>query len=782
MIEILKRNGTRAKFEEDKIIVAIEKSMADVGKVNKELSQKITAQIKSEVESSDSLWTVEGISDRVEQLLMEYKSYAVAKAYILYRNDRAKEREVDTPTYKNLSKEFLNKYKHAQSPMSQLGNFVYYRTYSRWLPEKQRREFWWETCARAVDYNCSIVATSKVEAEALFDNMFNLRQFLSGRTMWVGNTKVSELYPMSNFNCSFEIIEDIESFVDLFYLLMLGSGVGVRINKDDVKKLPYFRNNYKMIHKDFVAVPKANRADHTSLIFDGDSTVNIIIGDSKNGWVDALKYFLSITTEMQYKDVRNIIMTYDNVRPAGEKLKTFGGTASGHNALKDVFTKIDNVISRKGNLINWKVKLEPIDCLDICNIIGEGVVVGGVRRTAEIALFDSDDEICINAKSDLYKQIGDQWVVDNSLVHRSMSNNSIFYKSKPTREKLHWLMDKQRYSGEPGFVNSAAASKRRDNFQGINPCAEILLDNKGMCNLTTVNVMSFVRADGTLDRMGLLKAQKLSARSGYRMTCVELELPKWNNIQQRDKLIGCSLTGWQDMVNATGFDKDDEICLLRDLREVAVSAAAEYAKSLRMEKPLLVTTIKPEGTLSQLPVVSSGVHYSHSPYYIRRIRVNAQDPIVKVCEELGYPIKAEVGQDYATAKTKVVEFPVKSPEGRTKYDVSAIEQLENYLMFMEHYIDHNCSITVHVRDEEWETVEQWMWDNWDNVVAVSFLSLDDSFYELLPYESISHVEYDLMVDSMKPFNASLIAKYEKDEIEIEFSEDPTCTTGSCPVR
>ena len=221
---------------------------------------------------------------------------------------------------------------------------------------------------------------------------------------------------------------------------------------------------------------------------------------------------------------------------------------------------------------------------------------------------------------------------------------------------------------------------------------------------------------------------------------------------------------------------------MRSLRESAKLAAEQYAETLKSTKPLLVTTIKPEGTLSQLPVVSSGVHYSHSPYYIRRIRVNAKDPIVQVCEELGYPIKAEVGQEYETAKTKVVEFPVKSPEGRTKYDVSAIEQLENYKMFMENYIDHNCSITVHVRDNEWEEVEQWMWDNWDDVVAVSFLSLDDSFYELLPYESITKEQYEEMVASMRPFMPSLISKYEVEEVELEVTADPSCASGVCPVR
>lgn len=265
------------------------------------------------------------------------------------------------------------------------------------------------------------------------------------------------------------------------------------------------------------------------------------------------------------------------------------------------------------------------------------------------------------------------------------------------------------------------------------------------------------------------------------MTLVELELPKWDHVQQRDKLIGCSLTGWQDMVNATGIGKDEEANLLRKLREEAHKAANDYAKELGQNPPVLMTTVKPEGTLSQLPTVSSGVHYSHSPYFVRRVRISSSDPLLKVCEELGYPVFPEVGQDPANPSTKVVEFPIKAPQGKTKYDVSAIEQLENYKLFMENYVDHNCSITVSVRDHEWEEAEQWVWDHWDDIVAVSFLPLDDSFYELLPYESIDEAEYERRKKAMKPFVPSLISKYEHEEKEYELPSD-ACENGVCPVR
>lgn len=403
-----------------------------------------------------------------------------------------------------------------------------------------------------------------------------------------------------------------------------------------------------------------------------------------------------------------------------------------------------------------------------------------VRRTAEIALFDSDDEQCIKAKSELYKQVEGQWITNNDLLHRQMSNNSIFYKDKPTREKLHWQIEQMRYSGEPAFVSQVAGSKRRENFNGTNPCGEILLDSKGLCNLTTVNAMAFVE-DGELNYKKFFEAQRLSARAGYRMTCLELELPEWNNIQTRDRLTGCSLTGWQDMVNALGFTIEQENELLAMLRYEAKKAIESYAKALGTKPSLLVTTVKPEGTLSQLAGVSSGIHYSHSPYFVRRVRINAQDPLVKVCEELGYPVFPEVGQDWETCRTKVVEFPQKAPEGITKYDVSAIQQLENYKRFMQFYVDHNVSITVHVRENEWEEVEQWMWDNWDDVVAVSFLSLDESFYKLLPYESIEKAEYETRQKQMRKFIPSLISKYEVEEEDLD-AGTAGCENGVCPLR
>lgn len=312
---------------------------------------------------------------------------------------------------------------------------------------------------------------------------------------------------------------------------------------------------------------------------------------------------------------------------------------------------------------------------------------------------------------------------------------------------------------------------------------EIILDSRQCCNLTNLNMLAFVREDGTYDREAMLDAQALSARAGYRVTCMELELPEWDMKQRRDRLLGVSLSGIWDFINATKISEQELRKLLVELKERAVYEANEYAEKLGANKPLLVSTIKPSGSSSQLYGESAGAHANHSPYFIRRVRVSASDPLLKVVEELGYKTVPEVGQTEENCTTKVVEFYVKAPEGKTKYQIGAIEQLELYKTLMETYVQHNCSITVHVRPDEWEAVEEWVWNNWDNnFVAVSFIPLDDSFYQLLPYEAITKEKFEELSKNVKPFNPDLIKKYEKQEVDIEELSDDECSSGVCSVR
>ena len=540
-MQVRKRNGSIVPYDSTFILRAVTLAAAAAGEHDDDAAQRVVEAVEEKLtRRSEEIIDIETIQDAAEEALFELGRFRTAKAYILYRMDKKRIRA----DWKEglLSREFLSKYKHAPNSMGELGSFVYTRTYSRYLPELNRREFWWETVRRAVEYNCSLAPTSREEAEKLYDNIYHLRQFLSGRTLWVGSTQVSQSYPMANYNCAFEIIDDYNAYHDLFYLLMVGSGVGIRVLKSDAEKLPKIRTDFELIHKSYNPRTKNARLEYTNLSFSGD-TAMLAIGDSKEGWAQALQHYFDLLTNREYARLRRIIVEYDSIRPKGERLKVFGGTASGYESMLGMLDKIHHVIAAAGRREDKpRVQLRPIDLMDIANIIGENVVSGGVRRTSEICLIDQDDSECIQAKSALYRQVGRKWEIDPALAHRQMSNNSIFYRSKPSRE-----------------------------------------------------------------------------------------------------------------------------------------------------------------------------------------------------------------------------------------------QLENYRMFMRHYVDHNCSITVHVREHEWDEVEEWVWNNWDEIVALSFLSYDESFYELLPYEAISREEYLARRERMQPFNPALISKYERGETELDIGSSD-CSSGVCPVR
>ena len=497
-MNVRKRSGKVVPFDPGFISRAISLAAAAAGEHDEEAAARITEAVTEKLRArKEEIWDIETIQDTVEETLFEHKAYQTAKAYIRYRLEKEKERAGGTEKEGLLSREFLSPYKHAPNPMEQLGAFVYTRTYSRFLPRLDRREFWWETVRRAVEYNCSLAPTSREEAEKLYDNIYHMRQFLSGRTLWVGGTPVADQYPMANYNCAFTVIDSFAAYHDLFYLLMVGSGVGVRVLQSDARKLPPVRTDLKILHKSYDPKPAGERLEYTDLTFSRD-VATLTIGDSKEGWAQALTHYFDILTNREYRGIEGLVVVYDSIRPKGERLKTFGGTASGYGSMMTMIDKIHKVVAAAGNRegAQW-VALRPIDLLDIANIIGENVVSGGVRRTSEIGLIDAEDETCIQAKSHLYRQVNGRWEIDKNIAHRQMSNNSIYYRQKPTREKLHWHLQQMRYSGEPGWINEEAGAKRRPNFNGCNPCGEILLDSHGLCNLTTLNVMGFVK-DGEL--------------------------------------------------------------------------------------------------------------------------------------------------------------------------------------------------------------------------------------------------------------------------------------------
>jgi ribonucleoside-triphosphate reductase len=369
-----------------------------------------------------------------------------------------------------------------------------------------------------------------------------------------------------------------------------------------------------------------------------------------------------------------------------------------------------------------------------------------------------------------------------NLGHRRLSNNSMAFLQKPSQDMLHLIFLMIQLDGEPGFINLEAARKRRENVEGVNPCGEILLDSKQQCNLTTVNVCAF-QQDGAFDLEGARRAQALSARAGLRMTLVDLELPRWNEKHKRDRLTGCSLTGVQDAF--ARMPKEEQNTVLETLSRTAREAAAEYAHILRIPAPLLVTTIKPEGTLSLVAGgVSPGLHNAHAPYFIRRIRISSDDALAKAALAMGWKVRPEVGTPgdaMENARTLVIDFPVASGAQVTKGDVPALAQLDRYMQFQEHYTQHNSSNTITVKPQEWEGMEAAIASMWDSFVGVSFLAYDGGTYQLPPYETITPQEYEALAKEGKPFDPAVLAAYESAGAPSDIQDDD-CVNGACPIR
>lgn len=448
-----------------------------------------------------------------------------------------------------------------------------------------------------------------------------------------------------------------------------------------------------------------------------------------------------------------------------------------------------------------------------------------VRRTAELFMLDADDYESMFAKygingiwdveqhnnvikavekvglDDVAKMLKDLPVMDPNarpLHHRRMSNNSVAFVEKPSEEELSLIFEMMKSEGEPGFVNMEEASRRRPNAEGLNPCVEIILDSYGVCNLTTINFVQFVKqveGKNVMDVAGLLEAQRHSVRAGLRMTLVELELPHWDAVQQRDRLLGASMTGVKDALALVDYSEEEEASLLELLGDVAREESDRYAMEMRVSSPLLVTTVKPEGTLSQVAGgVSSGLHWSHSPYFIRRIRINANDPLAKAIKSIGWKIHAEVGTDgindveelakpevIESARTLVIDFPVYSGANKTKDDVYVQEQFDTYFRFQSGYTEHNSSNTVHVRKDEWADAERIVYEGWDNFVGVSFLDYDGGSYALAPYEAITKEEFERLDAMQTILEPKLLEQFETGE-DSDLEGLDECEGGNCPIR
>ncbi len=740
---VRKREGQVVPFDEERIARAIAKAMKATGEGSEKeaanVSEKVVRSLGKKF-SSDHVLGIEEIQDTVEEELMAADFLQTAKAYILYREERAKLRE---------SKKAIPDYVHDLARESKkyfrnpLGEFIYYRSYSRWLDQEGRRETWIETVERYVGFMKKNLGNKLTDEEYEELKQAILRQDVmpSMRLLW-GAGHAAEVTNVTAYNCSFVAPSSPRDFGEIMYLSMCGAGVGFSVEHQNVEELPLIKRQ------------------------NGEKLPVHVIDDSKEGWSDAL--VLGLETWFDGKDID---FDFSKIRPQGARLKTMGGRSSGPDPLRSVLE-----FARRKILAKQGRRLSTLDVHDIVCKIGEVVVMGGVRRTALISLSDLDDKDMQTAK------FGQFYLTE---PQRAMANNSAVYSEKPSAATFleEWLSLTKSGSGERGIFNRGGLEqqmpeRRWKNFKahyptsGTNPCGEIVLRSKEFCNLSEI-VARFEDTEETL-----LKKARLAAILGtYQSTLTNFKYlsPEWKKNCDEERLLGVSITGQWDSPAVRNAPT------LRKLKEMAVETNKVYAKKFGINQSASVTCVKPSGTVSQLVDAASGLHPRHAQYYIRRIRISATDSLFKMLRDQKIPFHPEVGQSSENATTYVLEFPVKAPDQSiVKNDLSAIEQLEYWKMVKENYTEHNPSVTISVGENEWVEVADWLYKNWDMLGGLSFLPREDFVYQLAPYEEISKGRYDELVSAFPQVDFSQILLYERED-ETQGAKELACVGGTCEI-
>lgn len=629
--------------------------------------------------------------------------------------------------------------------MDTYSQFISKSRYSRYLPEKRRRENWNETVARYFNFmedhllkNNNYALTRDLRNE-LEQAVLNLDVMPSMRAIMTAG-KALERDNTAGYNCSYLPIDDPKAFDEAMYILLCGTGVGFSVEQRYVNQLP--------------EVPEQ--------LFDSQTT--IVVADSKEGWAKALRQLVALlySGEVAKWDL-------SKVRPAGQRLKTFGGRASGPGPLEELFkftiSKFKGAAGRR---------LSSIECHDILCKIGEVVVVGGVRRSAMISLSDLQDDKMRNAKS------GSWWEQNGQ---RALANNSATYEQKPdTSQFLHeWTSLYDSHSGERGIfsreasVKQAAKNGRRDpNYEfGTNPCSEIILRPYQFCNLTEV----VVRADDTVDT--LKKKVRIATILGtFQATLTHFPYLRkiWQKNTEEERLLGVSLTGILDN-KMMGEVSDATAKNLEQLRQVAVDTNLQYSTDIGIPQSAAITCVKPSGTVSQLVDSASGIHTRHSPYYIRRVRGDKKDPLSTFMINAGIPAEDCVMRPESTV---VFSFPQKSPKGaRTRDDLDAIKHLELWMQYQRHWCDHKPSVTISVKEDEWMDVGAWVWRNFDEISGISFLPHDGGSYRQAPYEDCTEEQYkELLAKMPKQIDWDSL---DEGEDNVEGAQTLACVAGHCEI-
>ena len=623
--------------------------------------------------------------------------------------------------------------------------FIATSRYARWLDAENRREYWGETVARYMDFmdetlrvrnNYKMPAELKAE---LLDAILSLEVMPSMRALMTAGPALQR-ENVAGYNCSYTPINHPRCFDEILYILMNGVGVGFSVERDQINELPVVNEHFE------------------------DSNTVITIEDSKAGWARGLRELIAMLYAGQKPQ-----WDLSKVRPAGARLKTFGGRASGPAPLEDLFIFTVKLFEQAAGR-----KLTSLECHDLVCKIAEVVVVGGVRRSALISLSNLSDGRMRNAKSG-------QWWEDN--VQRSLANNSVAYSEKPGMDAFmeEWLSLYQSKSGERGIFNREAAIKQAEkngrrsteHAFGTNPCSEIILRPHQFCNLTEV----VVRASDDLD--DLKRKVRLATILGtFQATLTEFKYLRkvWRQNTEEERLLGVSLTGIFDSKWMTGNGTLQLAPNLKEMRQVAVTTNKDFAKALKIPQSTAITCVKPSGTVSQLVDSASGIHPRYAPYYIRRVRGDIKDPLTRFLMDSGVPYETDVTNE----AIMVFSFPQASPTARKK-PLTAIEHLDLWKSYQDNWCEHKPSITVSVDEDEWMQVGAWVYEHFDSVSGISFLPKSDHTYRQAPYEAITKEQYDELVStSPESIDWARLAEYELED-NTDSSQTLACTADGCEV-
>ena len=624
--------------------------------------------------------------------------------------------------------------------------FIAKSRYSRFLEEENRREHWPETVKRYMYFmhNHLVLKHRYTMSDTLFselhDAILNHEVMPSMRAMMTAGEALAR-DNTAGYNCSYLPVDDVKSFDEAMYILLCGTGVGFSVESKYVNKLP--------------EVP--------TQMFNSDTTISV--SDSKAGWAKSLRQLIALlySGEVPKWDVTK-------VRPAGARLKTFGGRASGPKPLTELFEFVTNKFKGAAGR-----KLNSLECHDIMCKIGEVVVVGGVRRSAMISLSDLSDDRMRHAKA------GQWWEREGQ---RALANNSASYNERPTVGEFmsEWLALYQSYSGERGIFSREAAKStvekrgRRDSSYdfGTNPCSEIILRPYQFCNLTEV----VARHDD--NEQSLQRKVRLATILGtFQSTLTEFPYLRkvWQKNTEEERLLGVSITGILDCELLNNIHDVGLSSRLDALRELSVVTNKELANELGIPQSAAITCVKPSGTVSQLVDSASGIHARHSDYYIRRVRNDNKDPITAFLQGQGVPSEADVMKPHDTT---IFSFPMKAPDGCvTRDELDSFTHLKLWLTYQRHWCEHKPSVTVYVKERDWPSVGAWVWEHFDEISGISFLPWDGGSYKQAPYEEIGKEEYEKLKEAM-PMTVDWETFIEYTD-NVEGAQQLACVSGVCEI-